>query len=179
MRVITGTARGRRLQTLPGEATRPTADRVKEALFSMLQFEIEGRQVLDLFAGSGQLGIEALSRGAAGCVFVDSNPEAADVIKKNLQTTRLFARAHVLCRDALDFCAHSRDRFDLVLLDPPYAAASELAPRLLPLAAAFMQPGGTLVCETGADARLPEAAGEASLWRTNAYGKTRLWVYRR
>lgn len=179
MRVITGTARGRRLETLEGEATRPTADRVKEALFSMLQFELEGRQVLDLFAGSGQLGIEALSRGAAGCVFVDSSPEAAGIIKRNLQATRLFSQAHVLCRDALDFCAHTRDRFDLVLMDPPYAAADDLLPRLLPLTAAFARPGGTMVCETGADTRLPESVGEAALWRVKAYGRTRLWIYRR
>lgn len=88
MRVITGLARGRRLETLPGEETRPTAERVKEALFSILQFEIEGRRVLDLFAGSGQLGIEALSRGAAGCVFVDKNPAAVEVIRRNLRTAR-------------------------------------------------------------------------------------------
>lgn len=179
MRVITGQARGRRLETLPGEATRPTADRVKEALFSMLQFELEGRQVLDLFAGSGQLGIEALSRGAAGCVFVDSSPEAADIIKKNLQATRLFQSAHVLCRDAVNFCTHSRDSFDIVLMDPPYAMVESVLPHLLPLVSALTRPGGTLVCESGADTSLPEAAGEAALWRTCAYGKTRLWIYRR
>ena len=75
MRVITGTARGRRLETLPGEETRPTAERVKEGLFSAIQFDIEGRRAVDLFAGSGQLGIEALSRGAAGCIFIDRNAE--------------------------------------------------------------------------------------------------------
>lgn len=89
MRVITGTARGRRLETLPGDNTRPTAERVKEALFSIIQFEVEGRQVLDLFAGSGQLGIEALSRGAAGCVFVDNSRDAAEVVRRNLESRGL------------------------------------------------------------------------------------------
>ena len=80
MRIITGSARGRRLETLSGEETRPTSEKVKEALFSAIQFDIEGRRVLDLFAGSGQLGIEALSRGASGCVFVDRNPAAVEVM---------------------------------------------------------------------------------------------------
>ena len=84
MRIITGTARGCRLETLKGEDTRPTLGKVKEGIFSALQFEIEGRQVADTFAGSGQMGLEALSRGAAGCVFIDNNPEAVAVIKRNL-----------------------------------------------------------------------------------------------
>lgn len=104
MRVITGTARGRRLETLPGEHTRPTAERVKEALFSIIQFELEGRQVLDLFAGSGQLGIEALSRGAAGCVFVDNSREAAEVVRRNLKTVGLMSQAQVIAQDAFRIC---------------------------------------------------------------------------
>ena len=122
MRVITGTARGRRLETLPGEETRPTAERVKEGLFSAIQFDIEGRRAVDLFAGSGQLGIEALSRGAAGCIFIDRNAEAAEVIRRNLKAAGLYASAHVLTTDAMLFLERGRERFDLAFLDPPYAS---------------------------------------------------------
>ena len=122
MRVITGTARGRRLETLPGEHTRPTAERVKEALFSIIQFELEGRQVLDLFAGSGQLGIEALSRGAAGCVFVDNSREAAEVVRRNLKTVGLMSQAQVIAQDAFSYLSRPGERFDIALLDPPYSS---------------------------------------------------------
>ena len=93
MRVITGSARGRNLITLEGEDVRPTTDRVKEALFSIIQFEIEGRKILDLFSGSGQLGIEALSRGAEKAVFVDSSKKSLEVTKKNLENTKLIEKA--------------------------------------------------------------------------------------
>ena len=114
MRIITGTARGTRLETLPGDATRPTAERVKEALFSMIQFDIEGRRVLDLFAGSGQLGLEALSRGAAKATFVDSNRDALNVIKRNAQKTKLYDRC-VLQAHLYGFCPGSggREKFDI------------------------------------------------------------------
>ena len=114
MRVITGSARGKRLETLPGDdITRPTAERVKEALFSAIQFDIEGRRVLDLFAGSGQLGIEALSRGASGAVFVDRNAAAAAVVQKNVRAAGFFPQSQVLCTDALGYLAHPKDRFGL------------------------------------------------------------------
>ena len=122
MRVITGTARGCRLETLEGLDTRPTGERVKEGLFSAISFEIEGRRVLDLFAGSGQMGIEALSRGAHSCVFVDRNRQAADVIRRNLQVTKLQAHAEVVCRDSVEYLTHTAQQFDLVFLDPPYAS---------------------------------------------------------
>ena len=92
MRVITGTARGRRLKELEGYETRPTTDRVKEGIFNIIQFDIEGRKVLDLYAGTGQLGIEALSRGAAGAVFVDQRRDAASLIRDNLKLTGLEGR---------------------------------------------------------------------------------------
>ena len=95
MRIITGSARGIRLETLPGEDTRPTSDRVKEALFSMIQFEIDGRRVLDLFAGSGQLGLEALSRGAGYCVFIDAARAACEIIAANAKKTKLYDRCRI------------------------------------------------------------------------------------
>ena len=108
MRVITGSARGRRLETLPGEdVTRPTTESVKEALFSMIQFDIEGRRVLDLFAGSGQLGIEALSRGARSCTFVENNRAAKQVVERNLAHCRLEKQANVVFSDALSFLNRS------------------------------------------------------------------------
>ena len=122
MRVITGTARGRVLRTLEGEDVRPTTDRVKEAVFSIIQFEIEGRRVLDLFAGSGQLGIEALSRGAASATFVDMSKDSLSAVKYNLEHTKLGDNAKVVQTDALSFLKLTKDKFDLVFLDPPYAS---------------------------------------------------------
>lgn len=131
MRVITGFAKGRKLRTLSGEDVRPTTDRVKEALFSIIQFEIEGRRVLDLFAGSGQLGIEALSRGAASAVFVDSSRDSIEVVRENLNTTQLAQSAQVMQMDSLAFLAGQCGPFDIALLDPPYGAG--LVQRALPM----------------------------------------------
>ena len=122
MRVITGSARGRRLKELEGMETRPTTDRVKEGLFNVLQFDIEGRRVLDLFAGTGQLGIECLSRGAASAVFVDKRPDAVKLIRENLKLCDLTDRARVVAGDSMEFLKSVREKFDLVLLDPPYQA---------------------------------------------------------
>lgn len=174
MRVITGTARGVRLQTLEGEQTRPTADKVKEGLFSALQFDIEGRRVLDLFAGSGALGIEALSRGAAHCTFVDSNRKAADIVRQNLQQCRLSDQATVLCTDAAAFLMRGQ-RFDAALLDPPYA--SGLAVSLLPALAPCIAAGGWVACETAADTAMPQAVGDLVLHRTYRYGTVQVSVY--
>lgn len=123
MRVITGTSRGRVLRTLEGEDVRPTTDRVKEAVFSIIQFEIEGRRVLDLFAGSGQLGIEALSRGAASATFVDMSKDSLSAVKYNLEHTKLGDNAKVVQTDALSFLKLTKDKFDIVFLDPPYASS--------------------------------------------------------
>ena len=120
MRIITGSARGTKLETLEGLETRPTTERVKEAVFSMIQFEIEGRRVLDLFGGSGQMGLEALSRGAQVCTFVDRNPQAVAVIKRNAQKTHLYEKCRVLNADWASFVRGLRgEQFDVVILDPP------------------------------------------------------------
>lgn len=120
MRVISGSARGAKLHTLEGLSTRPTTDRVKEAVFSSVQFLIPGARVLDLFAGSGQMGIECLSRGALSCVFTDSNPRAAEIVKENLKICFLFDKSRVVNMQAQRFLASCREEFDLVFLDPPY-----------------------------------------------------------
>lgn len=157
MRIITGSARGIQLTTLEGEATRPTAERVKEAVFSMLQFELEGRTVLDLFAGSGQLALEALSRGAARATLIDSSREAAAIVMENAKKTRLFDRCRISCTDYASFIrgAAGRERYDIVFLDPPYAEG--LVPEALRKLAdgGIFAPGAVVVCETdnGTDAR--------------------------
>ena len=123
MRIIAGTRRGRRLATLPGEDTRPTLERVKQGLFSAIQFELEGRAVLDLFAGSGQLGLEALSRGARSCWFNDHNPKALEVVRRNIRACRFENIAKETCAEHM-LCVKMIQRAgflpDLVFLDPPY-----------------------------------------------------------
>ena len=150
MRIITGKARGTKLNTLSGEATRPTAERTKEAVFSMLQNEIAGTRVLDLFAGSGQLGLEALSRGAEYAVFNDSSREATAIIRANVEKTHFTDACEVLSTDwqaALRRLA-GRERFELSFLDPPYAGG--FLPKVLAklLEWDLLAEGGIIVCES-------------------------------
>ena len=176
MRVISGTARGTRLAALPGEEiTRPTVDRVKEGMFSAVQFLLGGARVLDLFAGSGQLGIEALSRGAARCVFIDSSREACAVVRQNLKAAGLFEKASVAETAAEMYLAACRERFDLVLLDPPYRQGTVAA--LLPAVAAVTAPGGTVLAETEHGASLPERCGTLTLKKQYKYGTVALARY--
>ena len=182
MRIITGQARGCVLQTLTGDNTRPTAAKAKEGLFSAIQFELEGRQVLDLYAGCGQLGIEALSRGALGCVFVDKNPEAVAIIRRNLNEAARFSKditknAQVLATDVLSFLARTSDRFDVAFIDPPYAAG--LLEPTLRAVVPHMNDGGVIVCESDEDAVMPDVVEPFSLARVYRYGRVHLWVYRR
>lgn len=178
MRVITGTAKGRRLKTVEGtELVRPTSDRVKEAIFSIIQFDIPGSKVLDLFAGSGQLGIEALSRGAALCVFTDSSRTAQEVVKDNLKSTGLFSAARVVGTDAAAFLSGTRDNFDIALLDPPYH--QELIPAVLPSLVERMSARGIIICEHAADEHLPEECGSYAVAKRHKFGKIMLSVYRR
>ena len=170
MRVISGTARGTRLAALPGEEiTRPTVDRVKEGMFSAVQFLLAGARVLDLFAGSGQLGIEALSRGAARCVFIDSSREACAVVRQNLKAAGLFEKASVAETAAEMYLAACRERF------PPYRQGTVAA--LLPAVAAVTAPGGTVLAETEHGAPLPERCGTLTLKKQYKYGTVALARY--
>ena len=177
MRVITGTARGRVLKTLSGEATRPTTGKVKEAVFSSIQFELEGRRVLDLFAGSGGMGIEALSRGADHAVFIDSNPAAAAVVRENLQTTGFTQNSVVLCRKGEDFLLTCKEEFDVVFLDPPYG--QECIPTLLPSLLPHLSPYAVVVCEHAATSVLPEEFGGFTAGKTKKYGTIAVTIYRK
>ena len=176
MRVITGTARGRRLKELGGMETRPTTDRVKEGLFSALQFDIEGRRVLDLFAGTGQLGIECLSRGAASAVFVDRRADAVKLIRENLKLTELADRARVVAGDSMEFLKSLKERFDIVLLDPPYAAGL-LEPAIAHLTAFdILNPHGIIVAEHPAERSLQPPTAHYRVRRAYRYGKIAVTV---
>ena len=149
MRIITGRARGTQLYTLEGDATRPTSERAKEAVFSMLQFELRGRRVLDLFAGSGQMALEAISRGAQSAVLVDASPRAVEIIKKNVAKTHFEGECQVMCADYADALRRLTGGFDLVVLDPPYALGL-IAPTLKALIAAErLADGAIVICESG------------------------------
>lgn len=172
MRIITGKARGVRLATLEGDDTRPTAERVKEAMFSAIQFNIEGRRVLDLFGGSGQLALEALSRGADSAVIVDSNRKAAEIIRANSIKAKLFDCCKTVCADWRDYIKTNagREKFSLVFLDPPYKDGflDEVIKRVS--AADLLADGAIIVCESGEGGiPLPPDGYTAKLYR---YGKT-------
>lgn len=179
MRVITGTARGRRLKELQGMETRPTTDRVKEAIFSIIQFELEGRRVLDLFAGTGQLGIEALSRGAAKADFVDQRRDAAALIRENLQLCQLADRGTVHCAEAFAFLASCRETYDIILLDPPYGTG--LLQKALEQIQKFdiLRDHGIIICESPLEEKPAELALPYGLHRTYRYGKIQVATYRK
>ena len=179
MRVITGKARGVVLKTPDGMQTRPTSDRVKEALFSILQFELPGMAVLDLFGGTGQLGIEALSSGAARAVFVDAGEAACKIIKENLRRTKLESQAKVVRSDYLTYLKTTNEHFDLILLDPPYAEVflenslnciSEID---------ILQTGGIIVTERPVGKELPFDYPGYTRSKDYKYGNTLITLYRK
>ena len=179
MRVITGKARGIQLKTPDGMQTRPTADRVKEALFSIINFDIPGAKVLDLFGGTGQLGIEALSRGAARAVFVDAREDACRIIRENLRRTRLEEQSAVVRSDYLDYLRRCKDCFDIILLDPPYAEVFlENALKCI-TEIDILQTGGIIVTERPLGKELPCSFDGYSRSKDYKYGNTLLTLYRK
>ncbi len=180
MRVIAGTARGRRLKELQGMDTRPTTDKVKESLFNIIQFEIQDRKVLDLFGGTGQLGIEALSRGSRHCTFVEMRRDALALLKENLKTVNLQDQARVVQGDAIAFLTSCKEKFDVILLDPPYH--TDLMDRAVESILRFdiLAEHGIMVCETAADRELPPLPEELfEPGRSYRYGQIKLSIFRR
>ncbi len=177
MRIITGKARGVRLATLEGLATRPTSEKVKEAVFSMIQFDIEGKRVLDLFAGSGQMALEALSRGASSAVLVDASKDAAEIIRKNALKTKLFADVQVIINDYKPAIRQlTGKKFDIVFIDAPYAAklTGDALTRLCE--AELLSGDATVICESD-DNKVYENEG-LELLKQVSYGRTFITLYK-
>lgn len=184
MRIITGTARGIRLDTLEGEATRPTAERVKEAIFSMIQFDLPDAFVLDLFSGSGQMGLEALSRGAAKAHMIDKSSAAVNIIKKNAQKCKLFDRCKIMTDDYTGHLrsANGKYKYDFVFLDPPYG--SGMLENSLKLIAGYdiLNPGARIFCEDEtADIfkNAPELSEYYEIEKQSRYGRIYITVLTR
>ena len=179
MRVISGSAKGRRLRTLKGLQVRPTTDRVKEAVFNLLGPDWEGLRVLDLFAGSGALGIEALSRGAAYAVFVDKASPSLGVIQSNLDACGFADRARLIRADAIRFlhAKTEQDRFDAIFADPPYD--SGLAGRCLEAVGRFvaLSDSGRMIVEHSRREALPERVENLTVRTERSYGDTTVTVY--
>ena len=179
MRVITGKARGVQLKTPEGLQTRPTTDRVKEAMFSIIHFEIPGARVLDLFGGTGQLGIEALSRGAKSAVFVDSGEDACRLIRENLKRAKLEQDARVVRSDYMDYLRRCRENYEIILLDPPYAEVFlENALKCI-TEIDILQSGGIIVTERPLGKELPWDFEGYTRSRDYKYGKILLTIYRK
>ena len=179
MRVITGKARGIQLITPEGMQTRPTADRVKEALFSIIHFDVPGARVLDLFGGTGQLGIEALSRGAESAVFVDAREESCRLIRENLKRTKLEKDAKVIRSDYLDYLNRCREQYNIILLDPPYAEVflENALKRITEID--ILQSDGIIVAERPLGKELPWEFEGFTRSKDYKYGKVLLTIYRK
>ena len=179
MRVITGKARGIVLKTPTGMATRPTADRVKEAIFNIIQFDVPTASVLDLFGGTGQLGIEALSRGANRAVFIDEREDACRLIKENLKRTKLDAFGRVIRSDYMSYLKTCKDKFDIILLDPPYAEVFLENSLKMITEIDILQSGGIMVAERPLGKELPWEFPGFERSKDYKYGKTLITIYRK
>ena len=179
MRVISGKARGVNLKTPEGQATRPTADRVKEALFSIIQFDLPGARVLDLFAGTGQLGIEALSRGAKSAVFVDEREAACRLVRENLNRTRLAEQGRVVRADYMSFLRSTGEKFDIIILDPPYAEVFLENSLKMITEIDILQTSGIIVTERPLGKELPSDFPGYFRSKDYKYGNTLLTIFRK
>ncbi len=177
MRVITGSARGRRLESPTGDNVRPTTDVVKEAVFSIVQFSVEGGMFLDAFSGSGQMGIEALSRGAAGAVFIDSSRRSMNIIKRNIALCGLEDKARTVSGDSISFLENTNEKFDIIFLDPPYMTG--LLQSALSKSGKALKDNGVVICEHPKEEKLPEKTAELYLVRDYRYGKIMISLYKK
>lgn len=179
MRVISGKARGLVLKTPDGMKTRPTADRVKEAMFSILQFDLPGTSVLDLFGGTGQLGIEAISRGAKSAVFVDAGDAPCKLIEENLHRAKMETQGRIVHSDYMTFLLQCRETFDIIFLDPPYAEIflENAIKKISEID--ILQTGGIIVAEHHAEKPLELDINGFTRSKDYKYGKTLLTFYRK
>lgn len=172
MRIITGKAKGINIKTLEGEATRPTSQRVKEAVFSMLQFDIEGRRVLDMFSGSGQMALEALSRGATFAVMLDKSRGATEIIRKNAEKTKLTDKCSIYCTDFKDYLVRNKgEKFDIVFIDPPYASDLVKKSLLLLVELDALKPTSLVVCESNLQNKIEDDESVCNLYNVVKSGK--------
>lgn len=176
MRVITGSARGRRLVSPDGFDVRPTTDKVKESIFNIIQFYVSGSAVLDLFAGSGQLGIEAASRGAEKVCFVDSSRKSLETVRTNVDICKFNSVCSIHQSDAFSFLMNTNEKFDIVFLDPPYH--KELCNKALGLMENVLRDDSFVICETQNDEQLPEKCGKLICEKVYSYSAIKLSVYR-
>ena len=179
MRVISGCARGAKLKTIEGNDTRPTTDKVKGAIFNILSNDVYGKNVLDLYAGSGALGIEALSRGAASAVFVEKSAAAADIIKKNLEHTKLLDKAKILKNDVFAVLKSISGTFGLIFLDPPYSAELAEATIAAVDAAKILSEDGIIIAETDEGQQLAQTVGGLQLYDKRKYGRVNINFYKK
>lgn len=176
MRVISGIAKGKKLESLSEKNLRPTTDRVKEAIFSVIQFEIEGRCFLDLFSGSGQMAIEALSRGASFATLVDHSPKSIKIIKNNLQKSEFENESEIFNLDYENFLKINQKTFDIVFLDPPYKKG--ILQKALEEVVKITNENGVIICESSEEELLPEKIDNFYLSKNFKYGKIKTSFYR-
>ena len=183
MRIITGRAKGVRLETLDGMATRPTSERVKEALFSSLQFDIQDRSVLDLFSGSGQLALEALSRGAAHAVMIDRSKDAVRIIKQNATKTKLADMCEIYNCEFKEYIQKNKGKkFDIVFIDPPYAAGLYGECLSLLLSCDMIKPSTLIVCESETEDLIgddPELKEKLDIFKQARYGRACICIFKK
>lgn len=175
MRIVAGSLKGKKLEGTSSSKMRPTTDKVKEAVFSIIQFKIIGKKFLDLFAGSGQMGLEAISRGAKHAFLVDSQKSSIDFIRKNIKSCGCEDSTTVLFRDSVSFLKTTKEKFDIAFLDPPYETG--LLEKTLPMLVHIMNDTGVIICECPFDSNIIENVGPFSLHKKYKYGKIAILVY--
>ena len=178
MHIISGFLKGKKLKTLEGNSVRPTTGKIKESIFSIIQFELQDKIFLDLFSGSGQMGLEALSRGAKEVFFVDNSKKSINVIKTNLKNTNLLESAHIINSDSIAFLKKTKYKFDIAFLDPPYGTGTlQQALEILPNS---MNDDGIIICENSIDEVLPQNLSKLFiLKKIYKYGKIQITIYRK
>jgi 16S rRNA (guanine966-N2)-methyltransferase len=182
MRIVGGDLRSRKIKSPPASAARPTKDRVREAVFNMIAAKVGGSSVLDLFAGSGAYGLEALSRGAKACIFVDSNPDCTSVILENASSLGVGEKSEVIRRDAFEFIEDTgmkNRKFDVIFADPPYRAVAHRNILIMINRYDILGDSGLLIAEHDPEEDIPGSYGDVSIYKQKSYGITSISVFKR